>query len=64
MRIFVDALWNLTHDQRQCCRTSIPGAAVVAETAAVMGRKEGAIKALTGRAIQVLSRFLFRTVTA
>jgi RNA polymerase sigma-70 factor (ECF subfamily) len=59
-----DALWHLTDDQRQCLSYRYLDQLSVAETAAVMGRKEGAIKALTGRAIQVLSRFLFRTVTA
>jgi RNA polymerase sigma-70 factor (ECF subfamily) len=60
----LDALQNLTHDQRQCVSHRYLEQLSVAETAAAMGREEGAIKALTYRAIQVLSRFLFRTVTA
>lgn len=60
----LSALQHITADQAECLNNRFLRELSVAETAAVMGREEGAIKALTFRALQALNRFLFRTVTA
>ncbi len=59
-----DALQHLTTDQTECLNYRYLREFSIAETAQAMGREEGAIKALTYRAVQALTRFLFRTVTA
>jgi RNA polymerase sigma-70 factor (ECF subfamily) len=63
-RDLINALRHLTPDQSECLHYRYLREFSVTETAEAMGREEGAIKALTYRAIQALNRFLFRAVTA
>lgn len=59
-----NALWYLTSEQQECLTNRYLRQLSVAETASAMGREEGAIKSLTYRAVQALTRFLLRTAKA
>jgi RNA polymerase sigma-70 factor (ECF subfamily) len=63
-RDLANALHHITQDQAECLNNRYLRQLSVTETARVMGREEGAIKALTFRALQALNRFLSGTVTA
>lgn len=57
------ALARLNPDQRECVTNRFLREMSVAETAAAMGRNEGAIKSLTQRAIRTLSGFFSKVVS-
>lgn len=59
-----NAMQHLTADQLDCLKYRFLREFSVAETARAMAREEGAVKSLTTRAVQALSRFLPRAVTA
>lgn len=54
----VASLNELSEDQRQCLMLRFLGDATIAETAAVMGRKTGAIRVLQYRAIRRLAEII------
>ena len=53
-----EAVRRLRPDQQECVSLRFLQGMSVAETAAVLGRSEGAVKALQGRALRNLSRTL------
>ncbi len=56
------AMAQLTDEQRECLSLRYLREMSIAETAAIMGRNDSAIKALTYRATRTLTRFLLRMV--
>lgn len=58
----IDCVRRLGDDQRECIVLRFPQGLSVAETAAVMGRNEGAVKALQHRAVRRLAMLMPATL--